>query len=107
MPISDVDGIFLDVKPVFFQTSSPFFQTSTPKSQTEPPLSLKILSFAGSTAMVTRLLALLHSLFCGGEGTLLMEEMTFSDVDGEFSDVKPVFSDVISFFSDVNPKKSD
>jgi hypothetical protein len=53
------------------------------------------------------LLALLHSLFCGCEGTLWMEEMTFSDVDGDFSDVKPVFSDVIFFFSDVNPKKSD
>ena len=53
------------------------------------------------------LLALLHSLYCGGEGTLLMDKMTFSDVDGEFSDVKPVFSDVNLFFSDVNPKKSD
>ena len=53
------------------------------------------------------LLALLRSLFCGCEGTLLTEEMTFSDVDGIFSDVKPVFSDVIFFFSDVNPKKSD
>ena len=45
--------------------------------------------------------------FCGCEGILLMEEMTFSDVDGYFSDVKPVFSDVIFFFSDVKPKKSD
>ena len=53
------------------------------------------------------LLALLHSLFCGCEGTLLTEEMTFSDVNGIFSDVKPVFSDVILFFSDVNLKKSD
>jgi hypothetical protein len=53
------------------------------------------------------LLALLNSLFCGCEGTLWMEEMTFSDVDGDFSDVKPGFSDVIFFFLDVNPKKSD
>jgi len=29
-----------------------------------------------------------------------MEEMTISDVDGDFSDVKPVFSDV-------KPKKSE
>ena len=53
------------------------------------------------------LFALLRSLYCGCEGILLMEVMTFSDVDGDFSDVKPVFSDVMSFFSDVIPKKSD
>ena len=53
------------------------------------------------------LLALLRSLLCGCEGTLLMDEMTFSDVDGDFSDVKPYFSDFIPFFSDVTPIKSD
>ena len=53
------------------------------------------------------LLAKLRSRFCGFGWKLLMREMIFSDVNGDFSDVKPLFSDVIIFFSDVNPKKSD